>query len=139
MKILKDIKFTKKLSDINYQYILTFNDDTKLIAAIECNSIDDGKNKLQKQYSKSTQLNNFKKSKIKKIKQKCKQLIEQDEWKLFRHRSQKEIKNQKLDLTEKEYQDIIKKHQEYRDKSNNLETQINNASTIEDVEAINWD
>lgn len=63
--------------------------------------------------------------------------LDKDEWMVNRHKEQLETATPRS-LSVEQYNQLLADRQAIRDKSNDLEAQINEATTIEELELINW-
>lgn len=131
-------KFSEEIESGVYKFKV-FNDSGKFVGTetLNANNQQEALITLQNKVQ-PTDLEIEKKSKIKYIKNKCRNLIELDEYKVFRHRSEKELNITETSISDSEYISIMEKHKSYRDKSNTLESQVNNATDVEEVRNIKW-
>lgn len=92
-------------------------------------------NTIQK-VPKPIDLDEEKDKKISEVKKVAHKLLTELDWKSLRHKDEKDM-NIETSLTEEEYQNLLIQKKAIRDKSNQLETQILNLTSIVDLRLIN--
>jgi len=104
---------------------------------IEANSLEEAHEILESLTSVEAKLENTKLLKVALLKSDTSKKLAETDWKELRHYRQKYLAVT-TSLTEEEFVDLLEEREAIRESSNTLETQINACTTIEQIEAIEW-